>query len=329
MKDTRPAISVLIPVYNVEQYLRRCLDSILSQSFGDIEVLCVNDASPDGSLAILREYAARDSRVKIIDKPENEGLMRARYSAYTVATGRYFFFCDSDDYLPADALAALYSAAEASAADITVGEMSLINEKGKTVLRPRHGRIGTTHDTYLKAILNWTTCSLCGSLFKRELFENAEYTALMNHGFSEDRILLTEILLKKRPTVFSIDAPTYFYYCNTSSMTRVMLSDEALKEQLKALFLCFHNVEDNSSAHHSDNLGFIMRYISLYIEQGYPKETISSFSEEARQLMDFGLMRRTIGLRLAGHTWLCTAMPGYRRLMHGIRKAIRKIQGKD
>lgn len=329
MGDRQPSISILIPVYNVEQYLRRCLDSILGQSFGDFEVVCVNDASPDGSLDILKEYAEHDKRIKIVDKPVNEGLMRARYSAYTVAAGRYFFFCDSDDYLPENALQALYDDAETSGADITVGEMSLINKHGKKALKPRHRRIGNSAPQYLTAILNWTTCSLCGSLFKRELFENTEYTALMKHGFSEDRILLTEILLRKQPKVHSIEAPTYLYYCNTSSMTRKRLSDDRLREQLGALFRCFHKVEKNSPAHHKDNQGFIMRYLSLYIEQGYSEKTIASFSDEARQLMAFGIMRRTIGPRLAAHTWLCIHLPGYRCLMHGIRKTIRKAQGKD
>ena len=81
------SISVLVPVYNVERYLGRCLDSILSQTFGDIEVVCVNDCSPDGSAAILADYAARDSRVRVITKDKNEGLMMARLTGYENARG--------------------------------------------------------------------------------------------------------------------------------------------------------------------------------------------------------------------------------------------------
>ena len=118
-------VSVLVPVYNVEQWLPRCLDSILGQTLRDIEVVCVDDASPDNSAAILADYAARDPRVRIITKTANEGLMMARKTGYTNARGQYFFFCDSDDYLPPDALESLYHAAKTENLDIAVGERYL------------------------------------------------------------------------------------------------------------------------------------------------------------------------------------------------------------
>ena len=91
-----PAISVIIPIYNVEKYLRRCLDSVLNQTFSDWEAICVNDGSPDGSAAILSEYAARDARFKIVNKP-NGGLSDARNAGMAVATGDYILYLDSDD----------------------------------------------------------------------------------------------------------------------------------------------------------------------------------------------------------------------------------------
>ena len=91
-------ISVIIPVYNTERYLRRCLDSIVNQTYGDWEALCVNDGSPDGSRAILQEYADRDQRFKIIDKP-NGGLSDARNAGLDAATGEYINFVDSDDLI--------------------------------------------------------------------------------------------------------------------------------------------------------------------------------------------------------------------------------------
>lgn len=84
-------ISVLVPVYDVEPWLCECLDSILSQSFNDIEVICVDDASHDNSLQILRRYAEADSRVRIIINNENLGLMMTRRRGYEAATGEYLF----------------------------------------------------------------------------------------------------------------------------------------------------------------------------------------------------------------------------------------------
>ena len=93
----KPKISVIIPVYNAETYLLECLDSIVNQTLKDIEIICVNDGSTDNSLSILKEYASKDNRIKIIDK-ENEGQGYARKIGLDNATGEYILFCDNDDY---------------------------------------------------------------------------------------------------------------------------------------------------------------------------------------------------------------------------------------
>lgn len=93
-----PAISVIIPIYNVEKYLRRCLDSVKNQTFQDWEAICVNDGSPDNSAAILAEYAAMDARFKIVNK-ENGGLSDARNAGMAVASGDYILYLDSDDFI--------------------------------------------------------------------------------------------------------------------------------------------------------------------------------------------------------------------------------------
>ncbi len=93
-----PAISVIIPVYNVEKYLRRCLDSVRGQTFGDWEAICVNDGSPDGSRAIIEEYASSDPRFILFDK-ENGGLSDARNFGLSKARGEYVVFLDSDDFI--------------------------------------------------------------------------------------------------------------------------------------------------------------------------------------------------------------------------------------
>ena len=95
--------SVIIPVYNVEKYLRACLDSMLLQSFSDWEVICVNDGSTDGSAAILEEYATKDSRIKVIPQ-SNSGTATARNTGLRAAQGDYIFFLDSDDWIELDSL---------------------------------------------------------------------------------------------------------------------------------------------------------------------------------------------------------------------------------
>ena len=96
---SNPAVSVILPVHNAERYLRECIDSVLAQTLREIEVLCVDDASTDGSPAILAEYAKRDSRVKVLTNSVNLKADASRNRAIEVARGDFIYFIDSDDLL--------------------------------------------------------------------------------------------------------------------------------------------------------------------------------------------------------------------------------------
>jgi CDP-glycerol glycerophosphotransferase len=115
-----PEVSVIVPVYDVEKYLPQCVESILGQTFSDLELVAVNDCSPDSSLQLLRRYAARDARVRIIDLQENVGLGRARNAGLDAATGRFVWFVDSDDWLVPDALEKAYARAVSAEADVVM-----------------------------------------------------------------------------------------------------------------------------------------------------------------------------------------------------------------
>ena len=96
-------ISVIIPVYNVEKYLRQCLDSVINQTYKDLEIICVEDCSTDNSPQILQEYAQKDERIKILYNEKNSKLGPTRNNGLKVATGEYIHFLDSDDWLEPDA----------------------------------------------------------------------------------------------------------------------------------------------------------------------------------------------------------------------------------
>ena len=117
-------ISVIIPVYNVEKYLRECLDSVINQTLKDIEIICVNDGSTDSSMAILQEYSSKDARIVIINQ-ENMGVGKARNIAIDRATGQFVCFVDSDDYYPTDdILETLYNKAIENNVKICGGELA-------------------------------------------------------------------------------------------------------------------------------------------------------------------------------------------------------------
>lgn len=120
VKNQMKRVSVIVPVYKVERYLRKCVRSILSQDYCALEVILVNDASPDGSLAICNELAAKDARVRVIDKPVNEGVDLARYSGLDAVSpeSEYIMFVDSDDWLSPGVISDCVRVAEENDADI-------------------------------------------------------------------------------------------------------------------------------------------------------------------------------------------------------------------
>ncbi len=123
-------VSIIIPVYNTESYIDECLDSVLSQTLREMEIICVNDGSPDNSISILKDYAAKDSRIIIIDK-ENEGVGKARNDGMRVATGEFIAFMDSDDYYPNnDVLEKLYNAAKENNVKVCGGKKIYLLPEG-------------------------------------------------------------------------------------------------------------------------------------------------------------------------------------------------------
>ena len=123
-------VSVIIPVYNVEQYLKVCLDSILCQDFSDYEILLIDDGSKDSSPAICDEYAQKYSHVQVIHQ-ENKGQGGARNTGIRAAKGEFLLFVDSDDSLKSGALRAVYEAAAAQDADVAVFGMDCVDEQGR------------------------------------------------------------------------------------------------------------------------------------------------------------------------------------------------------
>lgn len=112
-----PKISVIVPVYNVQQYIVQCLESLIGQTLHDIEIICVDDRGNDGSMDIVREYATRDARIKIVQHKKNSGLSAARNTGIANSTAPYIMCCDSDDFYAPDMCEKMYNAIEESGAD--------------------------------------------------------------------------------------------------------------------------------------------------------------------------------------------------------------------
>jgi len=128
----QPKVSVIIPVYNLERYLRRCLDSVTRQTLTDIEIICINDGSDDGSIAMLKAYEQADPRIRVIDK-ENGGQGLARNIGIEMARGEYLGFVDGDDWIEADMYEKMYHAARKNNADLQLCTVTRLDSKGNNI----------------------------------------------------------------------------------------------------------------------------------------------------------------------------------------------------
>ena len=161
-------VSVIVPVYNAAEFLAETLDTILNQTLEDIEVIAVNDGSADNSWEILEDYAARDTRMHIIDQ-KNGGPSAARNNGLNHAEGEYVFFFDSDDLLVEDALEIMYEKAKRMDADLVIGKYDIFNGVSLTSVKNLDELVSQdVIDKYDKGIL-WTF-SLSNKLFRKHSF---------------------------------------------------------------------------------------------------------------------------------------------------------------
>ena len=175
-----PKVSVIIPVYNVEKYLRECLESVINQTLKEIEIICVNDCSTDGSLNILKEYAEKDNRVVLVDKPQNQGTMLARKSGVEAACGEYCIFLDADDYIDLDLCQFIYEETQKDPVDIihfpmgVFGAASGINiDNFITAMSPCAEKI-SGHEVIKSAYIDRKFASqLCGKAVKTSVCKQA------------------------------------------------------------------------------------------------------------------------------------------------------------
>ena len=213
-----PQISVIVPVYKVEAYLHECVDSILVQTFTDFELILVDDGSPDNCGKICDEYAAKDSRVRVIHQ-ENRGLSGARNSGIDVAQGEYITFVDSDDLVDMRYLEILIDAAKEDAA-VAVCRHEEFSDGN--LLRPWQGEVSRkpfgTVDA-VEAMYNgsaWIPVNAWGKLICRELIGDIRFPVGRLH---EDQAFTPYILYRAEKTV-SCDAILYHYRVNPVSITR-------------------------------------------------------------------------------------------------------------
>lgn len=263
-------VSIIVPVYNVEKYICRCIESVIKQSMKDWQLILVDDCSSDNSFAVMKQYAAKDSRIEIVHHDQNHGPMIARRRGDCIAKGDYITYCDGDDELPSNALEKLYHAAIESDADIVCGNHLVISTDGEKTRHHSELRYGNSTICVLKSLLRHEmTQSLWGKLFKASLLQDYEYKTYEHATNGEDGCIIYQVVANMTKTIV-IDDVVYHYMQNAGSSTQIRFNDNAIKS------ICILNkTRDNIVSFYPELYADLNRCITnilcgLYI-QGYNK----------------------------------------------------------
>ena len=276
-------ISIIVPIYNKEDYLPQCLDSIINQSYTNFEVLLVNDGSTDSSGIICQEYAERDSRFRYIEK-ENGGVSSARNLGLERSEGAYITFIDSDDWVEFNYLEVLYNALRENNADVAISSYKSYYLDGKFYLRVYSSqeeeflRIGKRNrDVFLEEFpklgkLNHDFHCIASKLFKRELLESQKFDESINYG--EDLYFFFNLYLKMQSIVYVKEA-TYIYRQHGTNITLNFTEPLALQEiQIHEQILKSAESQGIATFYYLEKLKYL---VSLRIEQFPYSDAIKNY----------------------------------------------------
>jgi len=226
--QNNPKISIIIPVYNTEKYLRECLDSVVDQTLRNIEIICINDGSTDSSPAILREYETKDGRIRIIDQ-KNAGVSAARNQGLELAKGKYILFVDSDDWIELTLCATSFVSAEREQADMTYFFLTTRHVLSELFKKRKLTKADFLTDGYVPSKL-WSRIFL----LKNNLRFRQEIRYLEDQVFTWDAVT-------SNPKIAFVPEVLYNYRLNPDSLTlkntnvvkKIGLAFDAIEESLK------------------------------------------------------------------------------------------------
>ena len=262
-------ITIIVPVYNVEKYLRRCLDSIIKQSYKNLEIILVDDGSTDNSLAICNEYKAKDNRIIIIHK-ENGGLSSARNAGLDIATGEYIGFVDSDDEILENMYETLYKNIKETNCDIAAGRFIMILSDGEEQLPPYNTDdkdivIMSGIDRWFYLYLSWVAIVQVNKLFKRHIFENLRFK---EGAYYEDEYII-HLEYEKAKRIVYVPTVLYRYYYRDDSITNKKEYNRAKKfDQLDS--------QKERAQYFENKKQYLLQYLQLRL--------ITSFNDDFENL---------------------------------------------
>lgn len=284
---TNPKISVIVPVYNVEKYLHRCIDSILAQTFTDFELLLINDGSKDNSGIICDEYAAKDNRVRVFHK-ENGGASTARNMGLDNAKGEWIAFVDSDDWIEAEMYKEMLDIAENSSVDAVYCDMVLDSSNENKVLCYNNNYDDHKLMYDCLAPIDVVHLSMCNRLISNSVFKKNNLRADIGANMWED----VELAVKVRrltPTSRIINKVFYHYNRENDSSTTHSSLPHRISGQIERVQAIEHFFKENGDFEVYKHFVSLLKFHAKAELFGIDKKRwVSTFAEAKWSLYRFG-----------------------------------------
>lgn len=315
-----PTISVIVPVYKVEKYIHRCVDSILGQTYADFELILVDDGSPDNCGAICDEYAAKDSRVVVIHQ-ENGGLSAARNAGLRVSRGRYIAFVDSDDCIHTKMYETLLSVLDDSDADFVKSNFCRFTDE---IPKPPIVPIKVTTYTSEEALhdfmcteyspIKHMKSTVCDALYKRKMFfldDILEITFPVGK-INEDTYIFPELILRAK-RIAHVDVAYYYYFIREDGIMHADIGEREINscdlwEHIHRVVSPNNEQYDEKTAHNS-----AVRYLNILYRIYHSDFKSTHFHMVHKQMLDDkeNLFSKIKDARIKRSIWLVRNYPLY------------------
>lgn len=271
-------VSIIIPIYNVEKYIRECIDSVIKQTFEDLEIICVDDCGSDNSINIVQNYLNNDNRIKLVKHTKNKGLGPARNTGLENSTSDYVFFLDSDDYLEERAIEILFKKAKETDSDITVLRANAFadDNSAKTIKRTENmnnwldkmelDNYQVTMENYIDTLENFN-CTSWGKLFKRKFLTGNNLKFIAGNFLHEDNGFWIKVL-SNFPRMSYVNYIGLNYRIRENAITSEIDNKQNRKKKLKHMKMVL-----------KDAFNYINKNCSKKISKRIIKEIKISFFE--------------------------------------------------
>lgn len=294
-----PKVSVIIAAYNAASYISRCLDSLLSQSLADIEVIVVDDGSKDNTGEIADMYAVRDGRVRVIHK-ENGGVASARQAGIDAARGTYSIHVDADDWVEGEMLSTLYQKAEEEGSDMVICDFLTILPGGE-VQYWKQQPDSMDHITVLGQMMGELYGSLCNKLIRSDCYERFHVRFREDVTVCEDQLVVMSILA--HPVRVSYVNEAFYHYDKTQNVQSFVNSETPIDKRMLPLEIIQSSVDIAPVQNKFDNAVFRIAYYALCIDKEYCPDYCAQFSKHKASLKNANVPRLAkfcVLLRLKG-----------------------------